>query len=50
MRYIEYWILTFKQQFKNSTIEQKRELRRNIFKNVHLTTKEKEQVWELIVS
>lgn len=50
MKYIEYWISILKEQFKNATVEEKRDIRTNIFKNIHLTESQKEQVWEQIIS
>lgn len=50
MKYIEFWISILKDQYKSSTIEEKREIKSRFFKNVHLTENQKEKVWEQIVS
>lgn len=50
MKYIEYWISTLREQFRNSTLKEKRDIRASIFKNIHLSENEKEKVWEQIVS
>lgn len=50
MKYIEFWISILKEQFKNSNIEEKRDIRTRLFKNVHLNETEKEKVWEQIVN
>lgn len=50
MKYIEYWISILKEQFRNSTIGEKRDIKRNFFKNIHLTETQKEKVWEQIVN
>lgn len=50
MKYIEYWIAILKEQFRGSTLKEKRDIRTSIFKNIHLTESQKEKVWEQIVN
>ena len=44
------WLSTYKKQYANYTNEEKREIRDNLYKNIHLTTKQKDAIWEKIVS
>lgn len=52
MTYIQdfkkYWLPTYKKQYKESNLEQKRAIKDNIFQNVHFTEKEKEKIWDII--
>lgn len=44
------WLENYKKQYKNcKTIEEKKVIRDNIFKNIHLTDVQKEILWERIV-
>lgn len=46
----EMWISILNRQYHQGTISEKRTIKDNVFKNVHLTDKQKERVWELIIS
>lgn len=44
-----YWLNTYIKQYKESNLEQKRVIKDNIYKNVQLTTREKDDIWNQIV-
>lgn len=43
------WLNTYIKQYKDGNREERRAIKRNIYKNVNLTEDEKDELWELIV-
>ena len=43
------WIPILRKQYKKGTYEDKRAIKNNVFSNIHLNEKEKEEIWNLIV-
>lgn len=43
------WLNTYIKQYKEGNREERRAIKRNIYKNINLTENEKDEVWELIV-
>ena len=45
----DVWLNTYIKQYKEGNREERRAIKRNIYKNINLTENEKDEVWELIV-
>ena len=43
------WLNTYIKQSKEGNREERRAIKRNIYKNINLTEQQKDEVWELIV-
>lgn len=43
------WLNTYIKQYKEGNREERRSIKRNIYKNINLTEDEKDNLWELIV-
>lgn len=43
------WLNTYIKQYKEGSREERRAIKRNIYKNINLTEDEKDAIWELIV-
>lgn len=43
------WLNTYIKQYKEGNREERRAIKRNIYKNVNLTEQQKDAIWELIV-
>ena len=43
------WLNTYIKQYKEGNREERRAIKRNIYKNINLTENEKDSLWELIV-
>lgn len=43
------WLNTYIKQYKEGNREERRAIKRNIYKNINLTEQQKEAIWELIV-
>ena len=50
MDYIQFWIPIYREQFKKGDYDTKRAIKEHFFKSTHLTLKQKEELWERIVS
>lgn len=46
--FIQTWLPTLKKQYKKGDYNEKKAIRQNIFKNINLTDKQKEKIWEII--
>lgn len=46
----DFWLEIYKKQHKScKTLKEKRAIKSNFFKNINLTLKQKEEMWEEIV-
>ena len=43
------WLNTYIKQYKEGNREERRAIKRNIYKNINLTEQQKDAIWELIV-
>lgn len=43
------WLNTYIKQYKEGNREERRAIKRNIYKNINLTETEKDSLWELIL-
>lgn len=43
------WLNTYIKQYKEGNREERRAIKRNIYKNINLTEQQKAAIWELIV-
>ena len=43
------WLNTYIKQYKEGNGEERRAIKRNIYKNINLTEQQKDAIWELIV-
>lgn len=43
------WLNTYIKQYKEGNREERRSIKRNIYKNINLTEQQKDAIWELIV-
>lgn len=43
------WVPILRKQYNTGTYEDKRLIKNNVFLNIHLNEKEKEEIWEMIV-
>ena len=46
--FVQTWLPTLKKQYKKGDYNEKKAIRQNIFKNINLTDKQKEKIWEII--
>ena len=44
-----FWLKNYIEQFKNGKRKTRREIKKNIYKNINLTEEEKDRLWEEIV-
>ena len=45
----EMWLPIYIKQYKESNYTERKAIRENIYKNIHFTLKEKDNIWETIV-
>lgn len=45
----ETWLPIYIKQYKESNYTERKAIRENIYKNIHLTLKEKDNIWETVV-
>ena len=45
----ETWLPVYIKQYKESNYNERKAIRENIYKNIHLPLKEKDSIWETIV-
>lgn len=45
----DHWLSTYIKQYKESNNDQKRAIKDNIYKNIQLTDKEKNDIWANII-
>ena len=43
------WLNTYIKQYKEGNREERRAIKRNIYKNINLTEQQKDAIWELMV-
>ena len=43
------WLNTYIKQYKEGNREERRAIKRNIYKNINLTEQQRDAIWELIV-
>lgn len=43
------WLNTYIKQYKEGNREERKAIKRNIYKNINLTEQQKDAIWELIV-
>ena len=43
------WLNTYIKQYKEGNREERRAIKRNIYKSINLTEQQKDAIWELIV-
>ncbi len=48
--FVNNWLKIYQEQYKKGNIEERREIKNNIYKNIGLTEREKDRLWNLIVS
>lgn len=45
----ETWLPVYIKQYKESNYNERKTIRENVYKNIHLNEKEKDNIWETIV-
>ncbi len=45
----ETWLPIYIKQYKESNYNERKAIRENIYKNIHLNEKEKNSIWETVV-
>jgi hypothetical protein len=45
----ETWLPVYIKQYKESNYNERKAIRENVYKNIHLKEKEKNSIWETIV-
>ncbi len=45
----EMWLPIYIKQYKKGNYDERKAIRENIYKNVHFTLEEKDNIWETIV-
>lgn len=49
-QFSDFWARTYANQFKNSNnYAQKKVIKENLYKNIHMTDDEKDEIWEKII-
>ena len=49
MSYFEFWLPVYVKQYRNGSLEERKEIKKNIYNSIRLSEIEKDRIWNMII-